>query len=102
MRLLRRNPRPGYLPTIVYTPPPEESGRFLVDMRVATADWQRVSALELPPDAVIDHNPPAAGPEIQITLTVDATSREVAERMARRYLSGLEVGVLASRTRRIH
>jgi len=84
-------------PTLRTTP------RWQVDVRVPSTDWYR-RGLELVEDArfrVVDLNPPSAGPEVQITLVLEASRDDVAERVAARVLARYGFGtVLASRARR--
>lgn len=66
-----------------------------VDVRIDRRDLPRaMGALKL---ERVEANPPAAGPEAQITIQVEATGEAIAERFARRQLDGLGVGVLAAR-----
>ena len=70
---------------------------WLVDLRLpdeGTSMHAKVVALGA---SAADWHPPAAGPEIQVTLEIWATSGEIAERQARRRADGQGLQVLASR-----
>lgn len=67
-----------------------------VDLRISVDGWQRLDGSALVFER-IDLNPPAAGPEVQVTVEVDATSEAVAERLGRRLMQRERVDVLAAR-----
>lgn len=78
-------------------------GRFRVDVRVPSTDWYRCG-LSLCNDelfVMVDVEPPAAGPEVQVTMLINAARADAAERAAHRRLARYGFGtVLASRASR--
>lgn len=79
---LERQPKPE--PWLVDLRLPDEGAGMhtkIVALGAMAADW----------------HPPAAGPEMQVTLEIWATSGEIAERQARRRADGQGLQVLASR-----
>lgn len=78
------------------------SSRWRVDLRVPRDQLQRLglAGLERIPGITVNEYPPASGPEAEVTIPIDASRAEIAERVGRRIIARLGLQVLAARARR--